>query len=80
MILKVLSSEMDPAEIKFIRKACIKERGVEVFRKIRQSPIRREPFKDSAPPLKAVGNSGTKCYRGNEIHHAVVYLFWPQQT
>jgi hypothetical protein len=30
---------MDPAEIRFIRKAFIKERGVEVFRKIRLYPI-----------------------------------------
>jgi|688.fasta_scaffold2068443_1 hypothetical protein len=33
--LKVLSSEMDPAEIRFIRKIFIKERGAEIFRKIR---------------------------------------------
>jgi hypothetical protein len=31
--LKVLSSEMDPAEIRFIRKALITERGAEVFNK-----------------------------------------------
>jgi hypothetical protein len=37
--LKVPSNEMDPAEIRFIRKAFIKERGSEVFRKIRPSPI-----------------------------------------
>jgi hypothetical protein len=37
--LKVLSSEMDPAGIRFIRKAFIKERGTEVFRKIHPSLI-----------------------------------------
>jgi hypothetical protein len=37
--LKVLFTEMDPAEIKFIRKAFIKERSAEVFRKIRPSLI-----------------------------------------
>jgi hypothetical protein len=31
--LKVLSSEMDPAEIRFIRKAFVKEKGADVFRK-----------------------------------------------
>jgi hypothetical protein len=31
--LKVLSSEMDPAEIRFIRKAFINGRSAEVFRK-----------------------------------------------
>jgi hypothetical protein len=30
--LKVLSSEMDPAEIRFIPKVVIKEKGAEVFR------------------------------------------------
>jgi hypothetical protein len=33
--LKVLSSEMDPAEIR----SSLKKRGAEVFRKIRPSPI-----------------------------------------
>jgi hypothetical protein len=37
--LKVLSSDMESAEIRFIRKAFIKERGAKVFRKIRPSPI-----------------------------------------
>ncbi len=37
--LKVLSSEMDPAEIRFVRKAFIKEKGAEVFRKIHLFPI-----------------------------------------
>jgi hypothetical protein len=32
--LKVLSSKMDPAKIRFNRKVFIKERGAEVFRKI----------------------------------------------
>ncbi len=33
IIIKVLSSEMDPAEIRLIRQVVIKERGTEVFRK-----------------------------------------------
>jgi hypothetical protein len=37
--LKVLSSEMDPAEIRFFKKVFIKERGAVVFKKIRPSPI-----------------------------------------
>jgi hypothetical protein len=37
--LKVLSSEMDPAESRLIRQVFTKERGTEVFRKIRLSPI-----------------------------------------
>ncbi len=37
--LKVLSTEMDPAGIKFFRKIFNKERGAKVFRKIRPSPI-----------------------------------------
>jgi hypothetical protein len=37
--LKLLSSEMDPAEIRFIGKAFIKKRAILVFRKIRQSSI-----------------------------------------
>jgi len=35
--LKVLSSEIDPAEIRF-EKVFIKERGAEVFRKMRHPP------------------------------------------
>jgi hypothetical protein len=38
-VLKVFSSEIDQAVIRFIVKAFIKERGAEVFRKIRQSLI-----------------------------------------
>ncbi len=53
---KVLSSEMDPAEIRFIQKAFIKERGAKVLRKICLSPILWEPFADSVPPRTAVGN------------------------
>jgi hypothetical protein len=37
--IKVQSSEMDPAEIRFIQKAFTKERGAEVFREIHPSPI-----------------------------------------
>jgi hypothetical protein len=35
----ILSSEMDPAESRIIRQVFIKERGAEIFRKIRQSLI-----------------------------------------
>jgi hypothetical protein len=37
--LKVLSSEMDPGEIRFFLLALIKGRGAEVFGKIHPSPI-----------------------------------------
>ncbi len=43
-VLKVLSSEMDPAGIRLVRKVFNKERGAEVFRKICPSPILRVPF------------------------------------
>jgi hypothetical protein len=55
--LKVRSNKMDPAEIRFVRKAFIKERGAEVFRKIGPSFILGEHFKDSAPPFTGVGTS-----------------------
>jgi hypothetical protein len=35
----LLSNEMDPAEIKFIGKVFIKERGAKVFKKILPPPI-----------------------------------------
>jgi hypothetical protein len=35
--LKVLSSEMDPAESRLLRQVFIEERGAEVLRKIRPS-------------------------------------------
>ncbi len=55
--LKVLSSEMDLAEIRFMRWVIIKERGAEVFlEKIRPSPIRRQPFKVTAPSRTVIGN------------------------
>ena len=53
---KVLSSEMDPAEIRFIWYVFIKERDAEIFRKIRPSSLLLELFKDSAPSRTAVGN------------------------
>jgi hypothetical protein len=37
--LKVLSSEIDPVEICFIRYVVINERGAEISRKIRPSPM-----------------------------------------
>jgi hypothetical protein len=46
---------MDPVEIRLIRKVFIKGRGAEVVRKIRPSPILREPFKDSAPSRSVFG-------------------------
>ncbi len=66
--LKVQSSEMDPAEIRFIRKALIKGRG---FKKIRPSSIPWASFKESATPCTAVGNSEMNCQRGNEIYRTV---------
>ncbi len=41
----VLSSEMDPAEIRLIRKPFLKERSAEVFSKIRCPPSCESPFK-----------------------------------
>jgi hypothetical protein len=69
----MLSSEIDQTKIRFIRKAFIKERGAEVFRKIRMSPILQEPIKDSTPPRTVAGNSEMNCQRGNEIHYALGY-------
>ncbi len=44
--LKVLSSKMDPAEIRFIQKeAHFKERGVKVFRKTAHPPSCESPLK-----------------------------------
>jgi len=37
--VKELSSETDPGEIRFIQKVFRKEKGAEVFRKLRPSPI-----------------------------------------
>ncbi len=58
---------MVSGEIRFIQKALIKERDAEVFRKIRPSPILWEPFKDSAPPRTAAGNSETNCQRRTHL-------------
>jgi hypothetical protein len=49
---KILSREMDPAEIKLI-----KEWGAEIFGKIRRSPMLWKPFKVTASSRTAVGNS-----------------------
>ncbi len=38
---------MDPAEIRFIRKVFLKERGAKVFRKLLPYPTLWESFKDS---------------------------------
>ncbi len=54
--VRVLSSEMDPVEIMFIWKTLIKERGEEIMKKIRPSPILCEPFKVTAPSRTVVGN------------------------
>ncbi len=64
---------MDPAEMGFIRKA-FKESGAEVLRKIRPSPILWEPFKVSAPPRTAVGDSGTNFQHGNSLSGSVIVL------
>ncbi len=50
---------MDPAEIRFIQKAFIKEKGAEIF-------ILWKPIKDSASPCTAIGISETSCQRENE--------------
>ncbi len=48
---------MDPAEIRYIQKAFIKERGAEILEK--------------SPSPKGVGNSEKNFQHRNEIHHAV---------
>jgi hypothetical protein len=65
---------MDSAEIRFIRKAFIKERCAEVLRIISPSPILGELFKDSVPSPTAFdsfGNSEMNCQRGNKMHRAI---------
>jgi hypothetical protein len=52
--LKVLSSEMDPAESRLIRQVFMKERGTE--EKIRQSPILWEPFTVTVSSQTVIGN------------------------
>jgi len=59
----LLSNEMDPAEIKFIGKVFIKERGAKVFKKILPPPILWEPFEATAPPRSTVGYLETNCTR-----------------
>ncbi len=66
--LEVLSSYMDPAEIKFIRKDVIKERGAEVFRKIRPSFILWKPFKATAKSRTAVGYLKTNCQQPTQFY------------
>jgi hypothetical protein len=43
--LKILSSEMDPAEIRFIRKAFIEERGTKLLEKSGRPPFCGSPLK-----------------------------------
>ncbi len=72
--LKVLSNEMDPAQIRFIRLVVIKEWGAEIFRKIRLSPMLWEPFKVTAPSSTAVGYTVFRNElptAGMKIHRAV---------
>ncbi len=53
---------MDLAGIRYIQKAFIKERGAEVFRKNRLSPIMKSPLKI----LRHFVYSETICQRENE--------------
>ncbi len=71
-VVKVLNSpcsEMDLAKIRFIRKALIKEKGAEVFRKIHWFPILWKPFKATAtaPSHTAVGYLETSCQRRTQL-------------
>ncbi len=50
--LKLLSNEMDPAEVMLIRKVFIKKRGAEVLEKSAYPPS----LKATAPSHTAVGN------------------------
>ncbi len=53
--LKVLSSEMDPAEIRLIRRTLLKESSRRGFSKILPSPIDWEPFNSRAPSRTVIG-------------------------
>jgi hypothetical protein len=55
------------AEGMLIRKVFIKERDAEVFRKIRPSPIIREPLIATAPPRTTVGCLETNCQRRTQL-------------
>ncbi len=68
-LLKLLSSEMDQAKIRFLQKPFLKERYTG-FRKNARVPS-LEPFKTTAPPRPAAANLETNSQRGNEIHRAV---------
>ncbi len=54
--LKVLSSEMDQSESGLIRKALIKGKGTEIFRKFCPSSSLSEPFEVLAPSRTVIGN------------------------
>jgi hypothetical protein len=69
IILKILSSKTDPVEIRFIRKALIKERGEEVFRR-KKSPVPH--------PVRAIYRLSATYYSywqfGNELPTAYTAL------
>ncbi len=66
IVLKVLSLKMDPAKIRFIRKAVIKEWGAEIIRKIQPSLMLWEAYKVTVLSCIAVGYLETNCQHGNE--------------
>jgi hypothetical protein len=77
----VLSSEVDLAEIRLIRYVVIKERGSEVFRKIRLSP---QPFKVTAPSCTVIGNQAPNCQLRSKAHTALtapwLYKDWQMRN
>ena len=63
---------MDPAEIRFIPKVVIKEKGAEVFRQ--NLPIPHpviEPFKETAPSRTVIVNYDSKCRLRRKAHTAL---------
>jgi hypothetical protein len=59
--LKVLSSEMEPAAIRSFEKPLLKREAWGFKEKSARPLMLWEPFKDSAPPRTAVGDSGMNC-------------------
>ncbi len=60
---KVMSSEMDPAEFRFMRKVVIKEWGAEIKKKIQNPRVPHvvRSLKVTAPSPTAVGYLETNC-------------------
>jgi hypothetical protein len=78
--LKVLSSEMDPAESRLIRQIFIKGSIAEAFKKIRPSPNEWELFNARAPSRTVIALNGqmrSKAHTARTaplvLHHTRIY-------